>query len=77
MSGGKICQCLTGGKKQRDDNRKIYWEVLQRNCNHSSFNGGHYTSSAWSEVRCTQCFANWRTKANYVNELPDGVRLSR
>jgi hypothetical protein len=47
------------------------WRVLQRECNHSSFSGGHYTSSEWSAVACLRCGAVWRTRAAYVSQLRD------
>jgi len=71
MSCGTVCQCLTGGKQQRDEARKTAWEVTQRRCNHSSFNGNRYTVSRYSCVRCKRCGACWRTMASYVNLLPD------
>jgi hypothetical protein len=45
------------------------WRVVQLRCNHSLFNGGRYTPSAYSEVRCIICGARWRTKAAYVDSL--------
>jgi hypothetical protein len=71
MSGGKICQCLTGTPKDRRRARVTAWEVTQRRCNHSSFNGNRRTSSTYSAVRCKLCYSCWRTQATYVNELPD------
>jgi hypothetical protein len=47
------------------------WVVLQRNCNHSLFNGGRKTWSRYSGVYCAGCGACWRTKAKYVESLPD------
>lgn len=46
------------------------WVVAQYKSNHSAFSGYHYTPSAYSEVRCTNCNGRWRTKAKYVEELP-------
>ncbi len=66
MSMGKACAC-----KDRDQNRERRWRVTQRQCNHSKFNGGHHTPSAWSEVVCLVCLARWRTKAGYVYDLKD------
>ena len=51
--------------------RERNWEVLQRNCNHSAFNGYHYTPSDYSTVRCKTCGAVGRTKADYVALLRD------
>jgi hypothetical protein len=49
------------------------WVVLQRKCNHSAFNGYHWTPSDYSSVRCGHpgCGRVWRTKAAYVDSLPD------
>lgn len=45
--------------------------VVQRNCNHSAFNGYHRTYSDYSAVSCKDCRNHWRTKADYVASLPD------
>jgi hypothetical protein len=45
------------------------WEILQYRCNHSAFNGYHYTPSDYSTVRCCSCGAVGRTKAKYVDSL--------
>jgi hypothetical protein len=45
--------------------------VVQRECNHSAFNGWKYTPSKYSEVRCVMCGRSFRTKAAYVALLPD------
>jgi hypothetical protein len=52
---------------------KAFWRVVQRNGNASAFNGYHWTLSDYSGVRCTHpdCGRFWRTKANYVRDLPD------
>ena len=47
------------------------WVVSERYCNHSAFNGYHYTCSNYSTVRCLECGAVGRTKANYVLQLKD------
>lgn len=47
------------------------WEVVMRNGNVSAFNGGRFTPSAWSLVRCGACRRMWRTRAAYVGSLPD------
>jgi hypothetical protein len=47
------------------------WEVVVRNANHSAFNGYRRTPSAYSLVRCPACGRSWRTKARYVDTLPD------
>lgn len=56
-------------------NRKEHWEswcVTVRKANYSAFNGGHRTPSDYSEIRCSACPTRWRTKAAYVDRLPDG-----
>lgn len=60
MSGGTVCKC--------DPKR---WAVIQRKCNHSAFNGYHRTPSDYSTVVCLDCGRPWRTKAKYVDKLPD------
>jgi hypothetical protein len=63
MSGGTVCTCIP-----RD---RAKWEVLQRRCNHSAFNGYRQTWSRYSSVRCTICGRCWRTMGAYVDDLPD------
>ena len=46
-----------------------YWVVVTRNGNHSAFNGGRFTPSDYSLVRCLECGAMWRTKAAFVRTL--------
>ena len=69
MSGGKACRC------ERSQDRAS-WLVTARRCNFSAFNGYRRTPSAWSEIRCVEelggCGERWRTKAAYVDQLPDG-----
>lgn len=67
MSGGTVCKCPERAKPIGE--RK--WRVLQLRCNHSAFNGYHYTRSDWSSVTCIGCRATWRTKAGYVFSLPE------
>lgn len=52
-------------------NHRPGWEVLVRKANYSAFNGYHRTRSDYSCVRCMFCGAVWRTKAGYVDSLPD------
>lgn len=61
------CQCPEKSKPAAERN----WVVTQRNCNHSAFNGYHYTPSDYSSIRCLSCGAVWRTKAGYVSALRD------
>lgn len=60
-------ECLERAKPVQERN----WVVSQRYCNHSAFNGYHYTPSDYSTVRCKSCGAVGRTKANYVESLKD------
>lgn len=50
-----------------------HWVVLQRKCNYSAFSGYHFTESDYSAVQCQApgCGRVWRTKAAYVDKLPD------
>ncbi len=64
MSMGTSCKMEMGTRCSRST-----WLVTQRLCNHSAFNGYHYTPSAYSTVRCFSCGKHWRTKADYVFEL--------
>lgn len=60
-------------------NRKEHfgsWVVSMRRVNYSAFNGYHRTPSDYSEIRCTECPTRWRTKAAYVDRLPDEARQS-
>ena len=72
MSAGLACQV--------HDRR--WWFVTARKVNHSAFNGYHATPSAYSEVMCghpdpvhrkdgSRDGSFWRTKAGYVDALPD------
>jgi hypothetical protein len=47
------------------------WVVRTRKANYSTFNGRHRTASDYSEVVCPVCRGRWRTKAAYVDRLPD------
>jgi len=49
------------------------WRVIDRNCNHSAFNGYRRTPSKYSTCECLTCGAVWRTKAHYVEFLEDRV----
>lgn len=64
MSGGDACKCGAG---------RPAWVVVQRRCNRSAFNGYRKTPSDYSQVRCCACHSVWRTKAAYVDSLPDGT----
>jgi hypothetical protein len=68
MSVAFGCKCPERKKPVRERN----WVVTQRYCNHSAFNGYHYTPSDYSTVVCLSCRRSGRTKAAYVYELKDG-----
>lgn len=67
------------GDAERQEHRtcqkehREHWVVLQRKCNFSAFNGYRRTRSAYSSVECQApgCGRVWRTKAAYVDGLPD------
>lgn len=61
--GGRGCTDRTGHRST--------WSVDVRNANYSAFNGGRRTPSAYSQVYCGTCGAVWRTKAAYVDTLPN------
>lgn len=67
MSAREKCTC---GRKRGDHKDLV---VTQRNCNYSAFNGYHYTPSDYSQVVCLRpgCNGSWRSKADYVDGLPD------
>lgn len=67
MSSGRSCSCKTTPKSER----MKHWAVLQRNCNHSAFNGYKWTFSQYSSITCYKCKHVWRTKSDYVHTLPD------
>lgn len=73
MSARNKCIC---GRKRGDYTDLI---VTQRRCNHSAFNGYHRTPSDYSNVVCTRkgCWGTWRTKASYVESLPDIKHIER
>jgi hypothetical protein len=50
------------------------WTVIQRHGNRSAFNGYHWTRSDYSACLCGTCGRVWRTKAAYVEHLPDAPR---
>jgi hypothetical protein len=47
------------------------WRVIQRHGNASAFNGYRWADSDYSAVRCGGCGRVWRTRAAYVESLPD------
>ncbi len=63
MSGGFFCTCKPPDRSK--------WRVLTRNGNYSAFNGYRYAYSDYSSICCLVCDMHWRTKAAYVDSLPD------
>lgn len=63
------CHCAERHKPVKERQ----WRVLQRMCNHSAFNGYHYTPSDYSSVICLACGSEGRTKAKYVSELSNAT----
>jgi hypothetical protein len=63
----EVVPCMRG--------HRASWIVVHRNCNFSAFNGYSYTPSDYSLVLCDPgrggCGRRWRTKAAYVDDLPD------
>ena len=68
MSVSFSCHCEERKKAIAERN----WLVIDRNCNHSAFNGYRYEWSEYSLVHCRTCGALGRTKAEYVDSLKDG-----
>lgn len=60
MSGGLSCKCDAP-----------ILVVTMRKANYSAFNGYHYTPSDYSQIKCRRCGATWRSKAKFVQRLPD------
>ncbi|MBW2005880.1 MAG: hypothetical protein JRI72_15025 [Deltaproteobacteria bacterium] len=67
MSASFNCHCAE--RKKPAHERK--WVVIVRKGNYSAFNGYRFTPSDYSKVRCLACGAIGRTKAKYVDSLPD------
>jgi len=63
------CHCQERKKPIGDRN----WEVWHRHCNYSYFERpqGCWHPSDYSLVYCKTCTALGRTKAKYVDDLPD------
>ena len=66
MSARVPCIC---GRKRGDHSDMV---CTMYRCNYSAFNGGHRTTSEYSEVRCTRkgCPGTFRTKAAWVEGIP-------
>ena len=69
MSVSFNCHCAERRKPIQERN----WEVWQRLCNYSYFEKprGSRHLSIYSTVYCKSCQALGRTKAKYVNSIPD------
>jgi len=67
MSAHIKCTC---GRSRGDVSDLV---VVQRNYSRSAFNGYRKLPSDFSLVWCTRlgCQGAWRTKAKYVDKLPD------
>jgi hypothetical protein len=63
---------MSQGASCKHPEHRYKWFVQDRKCNYSAFNGWHRTPSEYSAVWCPLCPTQWRTKAAYVNTLPDG-----
>ena len=68
MSVSFGCHCSERKKPVSERN----WVVIVRKGNYSAFNGYRFTPSEYSEVYCRSSGALGRTRAKYVDELPDG-----
>lgn len=62
---------MSQGISCKDKSHKKDWVVTQRNANASAFNGYHSQWSEYSAVRCLRCGSSWRTKAAFVDSLPN------
>jgi hypothetical protein len=72
---------MTAAVRRRSDQvcvvpaHRPQWVVTQRQHNRSTFNGGKWTPSVYSSVRCPECPRTWRTRAAYVADLPDAEAI--
>jgi hypothetical protein len=64
-------------REPKEHQKEGFWLVMMRRCNMSAFSGYRVTSSDYSEVKCVDCGCRWRTKANYVDDLPDSIHVIR
>ena len=60
------CKCP---QKNDEDFRLKNWKILQYKQHRSAFAGYKKTESVYSTVKCEDCGAVGRTKANYVDEI--------
>jgi len=70
MSGHSPCICSGTWKEKRKN-----WRIVHRNHNHSYFESpkGDFHYSDYSLVVCIAkgCYGCFRSKAKYINNLPD------
>jgi hypothetical protein len=68
-----MCNCPAfhdaGSAASKQKYREQHWRITQYKCNHSAFNGYHYTPSDYSAIICLKCRQRWRTTAAYVGGL--------
>ena len=66
MSHSHACSCTGKDKRKK-------WVVTGRRCNYSYFETpkGGWHHSDYSQLRCKECGGLWRTKAKYVDDIPD------
>lgn len=69
MSGGSPCTC-PGTRKERMRN----WFVSLRKANRSYFEApqGIEHRSDYSTIMCRKCLMGRRSKAKFIDDLPDG-----
>lgn len=72
MAARAHARVVACGREHRES-----WRVIQRHGNASAFNGYHWTPSDYSAVRCGDCGRVWRTKAAYVDDLPNESSIMR
>jgi hypothetical protein len=70
---GVFCDCC----QRKVPIEERWWEVLARHRRCSAFDGYRVRASAYSAVRCRVCGHVWRTKAAYVEKLPDAPPVGR
>lgn len=62
---------MSSGIACRNKGHRSAWRVVVRRANYSAFNGSRRTPSAYSQLHCRECGAVWRTRAAYVDAIPD------
>lgn len=65
---------MSQGVSCKDPAHKPSWFVTQRNQRCSAFDGYHPMWSEYSCVRCPICPTAWRSKAAFVDKLPNAPR---